>query len=57
MFRLGVPIPRVDAPATIFARMDIRLERLENQQSRLIWRVLGLQATLVVAIITLLLRS
>ena len=46
---------RMDALATIVARMDTRLERLENQQSRLIWGVLGLQATLVVAIIAFLL--
>ena len=36
--------------------MDTRLERLENRQPRLIWGVLGLQAVLVVASITLLLR-
>ena len=48
---------QVDAPATIVARMDTPLERLENQRSRLIWGVPGVQAALVVAIITLLLRS
>lgn len=37
--------------------MNARLERLENQQSRLMWGVLGLQAALIVAIITLLLRT
>ena len=48
---------RIDALATIVARMDARIERLENQQSRLMWGVLGLQATLVVAIIAFLLSA
>ena len=48
---------RIDALATIVARMDARIERLENQQSRLMWGVLGLQATLVVAIIAFLLAA
>ena len=48
---------RIDALATIVARMDARIERLENQQSRLMWGLLGLQATLVVAIIAFLLSA
>ncbi len=48
---------RIDVLATIVARMDTRLERLENQQSRLIWGVLGLQAALVVALVTLVLQG
>ena len=48
---------RIDVLATIVARMDTRLERFENQQSRLIWGVLGLQAALVVALVTLVLQG
>ena len=46
---------RIDALRALAARMDARLERLENRRSRLMWRVLDLQPALVVALIAFLL--